>query len=254
MKPQTEEFLYFLLWTAEFVLRPNIRKVEESFENWAWRRHLGRRLAELHRLKLIESRPMPDTRRIVRLTEAGRVLALGGRDPVAQWKRPWDGQWRLALFDLPAHKRHLRIQLWRALRRQHFGYLQGSVWVSPDSAKALRAILGPAKTDVESLVIVEGRPAAGESDIEIVDGAWDFAAINRHYEHYLRFVAKVPASSLRLPEWARRENALWRAAVDGDPLLPAALHPAGYRGPQAFARRREVFGSLARAISVADQV
>ena len=27
--------------------------------------------------------------------------ALGGRDPQEQWARPWDGRWRLVLFDVP---------------------------------------------------------------------------------------------------------------------------------------------------------
>ncbi|HYD83142.1 MAG TPA: hypothetical protein VEA63_03800, partial [Opitutus sp.] len=83
MKPQTEEFLYFLLWTADSVMRPTWRNVSDSFESWAWRNGLGRRLADLEARKILERHPEPDLSRVVRLTQRGKDLALGGRDPVA---------------------------------------------------------------------------------------------------------------------------------------------------------------------------
>ena len=48
-----------------------------------------------------------------------------------------------------------------------------------------RHILAGGQTNVETLLLLEARPAAGESDAEIVDGAWNFAQLNRRYSHYL---------------------------------------------------------------------
>ena len=44
MKPQTEELLYYLLWSADTLMRPTWRRLEEPFEAWAWRNGLIRRL------------------------------------------------------------------------------------------------------------------------------------------------------------------------------------------------------------------
>lgn len=245
MKAQTEELLYFLLWTADGLLRPGWRNVSDSFEDWAWRNGLARRLAELERQKLIERHPKPDLERVIRLTTSGRVRALGGRDPAARWTRAWDGQWRTVLFDLPTARLDLRQQLWRTLRRAQFGYLQQSVWVSPDLTADVRAVLGTTKVQADAFLVLEGRPAAGETDADIVSAAWDFTVLNARYEQYLAVVAKNPPTDSRLPAWARRENTAWRFALDADPLLPRALLPAGYRGLEAYEARKHVFSRLA---------
>jgi hypothetical protein len=70
---------------------------------------------------------------------------LGGRDPEAQWARPWDGQWRLVLFDVPTGQNAQRERLRRYLRDKGFGYLQNSVWISPDPLTAEREVLGGGK-------------------------------------------------------------------------------------------------------------
>ncbi len=242
MKASTEELLYYLLWSADQLMTPTWSNLNESFESWAWRNRLGRRIAELERLELIEARPRQNGERLVRLTEAGRRRALGGRDPLAQWSRPWDGRWRFLLFDLPREKKHLRMDLWRSLRAHHFGYLQGSVWVTPDPTAKLRELLAAAPVDPESSLLLEGRPAAGESDREIVDGAWDFEKINRLYRQYLDFIRRRPPAGSGLVKWLRRENHLWLSAHRADPLLPEQLLPSGYLGRRAWAERARLLG------------
>jgi DNA-binding transcriptional regulator PaaX len=244
MTPRNEELLYVLLWTADTLMRPTWRNLNDSFEQWAWRNRLSRRLAELERQKFIERHPEPDLERVVRLTAIGRRLALGGRDPMTQWSRTWDGLWRMVLFDLPVHRTNERQQLLRVLRRNQFGYLQKSVWITPDAAVAVTGLLGEAKVQPDAFLIIESRPAAGETDAEIVDAAWDFAEINRRYDIYERFVKQLPRATA-LAGWARRENALWKAAVNLDPMLPIALLPAGYRGREALQARKRVFAQLA---------
>ena len=38
----------------------------------------------------------------------------------------------MVVFDLPEAKNKLRVRLRRFLQEQHFGYLQNSVWITPD--------------------------------------------------------------------------------------------------------------------------
>ena len=250
MKASNEELFYYLLWTTETLMRPTWRNLNESFEHWAFRTGLGRRLQTLAAQKLIELHPAPDHFRVVRLTEQGRLLALGGRDPIARWARPWDGSWRLVLFDLPLHQRALRVRLWRQLRREGFGYLQNSVWITPDSLDTAKHAIADVRTGVESLVLIEGRPCGGESDADFVTGAWDFTTINTHYERHLAVLRERPAGAggARLHAWSKREQAAWKQAVTSDPLLPRALLPPGYLGQKSWDARTAAFAQLAQSL------
>jgi DNA-binding transcriptional regulator PaaX len=248
MRASTEEFLYFLLWTAEGLMRPSWRNLNDSFEGWAWRNGLGRRLQELERQKLLERHPAPDSAaRVVRLTEAGRRQALGGRDPIERWARGWDGRWRFVLFDLPQQRRDLRMRLWRYLRQEGFGYLQNSVWITPDSLESARQTLMRDALNIESLTFFEGRPCGGETDRDVVSGAWDFARINALYDRHLACLRDPPTDTApaRLREWARRERRSWDEALRADPLLPQALWPGDYLGKRAWDTRCQALAKIA---------
>ena len=52
--------------------------------------------------------------RVHRLTAAGRRLALGDCDPVARWKRRWNGQSRMIFFDVPQARASARTRLRRS--------------------------------------------------------------------------------------------------------------------------------------------
>ncbi|HRI16876.1 MAG TPA: PaaX family transcriptional regulator C-terminal domain-containing protein [Verrucomicrobiota bacterium] len=245
MQPKTEEFLYFLLWSAEQLMRPTFRNLTESYESWAYRNGLFRQVAVLERRQLLETNAEDD--RLCRLTEQGRLHALGGRDPEVRWSRPWDGQWRLVLFDVSIQDNARRERLRRYLRDRDFGCVQGSVWITPDSISGEREILAGGKVNVESLLLLEARPGAGETDSEIVNGAWDFERINQRYARLLKVFDECPVGRLSnftaakaLQRWAADERQAWLEAVTGDPLLPACLLPTSYLGRQVWRRRKEV--------------
>jgi DNA-binding transcriptional regulator PaaX len=247
MQPKTEEFLHLLLWSTDMLMRPTFRNLTDSYESWAYRNDLLRQVSKLTRRKLLErdSRSLDD--RLYRLTEQGRLHALGGRDPEEYWARPWDGQWRLVLFDVPTEQNIRRDRLRRYLRGKGFGYLQNSVWISPDPLTQEGEILGTGKINVESLILLEARPCAGESDTEIVAGAWDFGVINRRYTRHLKVLGERPPSALKneteseaLLRWAAAEREAWLEAVTNDPLLPGRILPSDYLGQRAWRRRVEV--------------
>jgi hypothetical protein len=103
----------------------------------------------------------------------------------------------------------------------------------------------PSAADV--LLCLEGRPGAGESDGDIVAAAWNFGEINRRYSRCLEILGEgPPTSGSKRVEWARREQIAWKRVMQVDPLLPLALHPLGYLGPEAWTRRKAVFVRLLR--------
>lgn len=247
MRAKTEELLYLLLWTADKYGRPSYRTVGESFEGWAYRKGLLRRLQRLERKKFLESQPGPRTnclQRLYRLTDAGRIQALGGRDPEACWGRPWDGTWRLVLFDVPESRRGIRNKLRRYLSEHGFGYLQNSVWVTPDPVTEQRVLLADGPVDAESLVFFDARPAAGESNADIVGGAWNWAAINECHDRYREILACRPTDPLRtagaaeaFKNWLGRERRAWMEVLLRDPFLPKSLLPNGYTGQMTWQLR-----------------
>ena len=255
MKPKTEEFLNFLLWSAEQLMRPTFRNLTESYESWAYRNGLFRRVVTLERQHLVERNHAAGDERVYRLTAAGRLRALGGRDPQARWSRKWDGRWRLVMFDLPLGQNAHRMRLRRYLRDRGFGCLQKSVWITPDSLEGQRQLLEGGKIDVKSLILLEARPCAGESDAEIVAGAWDFKRINLRYARHLKVLGERPggaledeASARALLGWATAERQAWLEAVAPDPLLPEPILPSDYLGQQAWRRRIEVLGDAGKQL------
>ena len=247
MNPKTHEFLNLLLWSADRLMRPTFRNLTDSYESWAYRNGMLKQVTRLEQQQWIErDANFPDDR-LYRLSAQGRLHALGGRDPKERWGRSWDGQWRMVLFDVPIGQNARRVRLRRYLRDKGFGYLQNSVWITPDSLDEERQILVGGKTNVESLVLLEARPCAGESDAEIVAGAWDFARINHRYARHLKILDERPGEALRneaaakaLLRWAAAEREAWLEAVTNDPLLPNRLLPSDYLGQSAWRRRIEV--------------
>jgi len=240
--------------------RPTFRNLTDSFEAWAYRNGLQWQLAKLEQQKFLEFREGGSgvARRLdraLRLTEAGRLHALGGQDPEERWRRRWDGRWRLVLFDLPNAQSTLGNRLRRQLRRMRFGWLQNSVWISPDPLEAEKTVLADSRIDVESLIILEARPCAGESDEEIVAGAWDFERINKIYAEHGRILAARPVGALHdevvarsFRKWAARERLAWLTAITEDPLLPELLLPLGYQGREAWRKRLEAMKSAATLV------
>jgi len=255
VNPKTEEFLNLLLWSADLLARPTFRNLTDSYESWAYRNGLLKQASRLERQQLLERDAAAPDDRLYRLTAQGRMHVLGGRDPEAQWARPWDGRWRLVLFDVPTGQNAQRERLRRYLRDKGFGYLQNSVWISPDPLVQEREILRGGKINVESLLLLEARPCAGESDAEIVAGAWDFERINRRYAHHLKVLKERPGGALRndaaakaLLRWAGSEREAWLDAVTSDPLLPGRILPADYLGQQAWRTRVEVLRDASRQL------
>jgi phenylacetic acid degradation operon negative regulatory protein len=255
MDGKTEELLWTLLWTCETIARPTFRNLTDSFEGWAYRNGFLRQLQRLEQRELLEVQSPKSGDRLYRLTDAGRLNALGGRNPEEKWKRRWDGRWRLVIFDVPESRRLTRDKLRKHLHMRTFGYLQNSVWITPDPVSEECALLAGGMVNVESLVLLEARPCAGETDAEIVAGAWDFAEINRRYAAHRRVLTRRPRAQLKnetvagkFHRWLREERLAWLNAMELDPLLPSRLLPPEYVGINAWHDRMRVMSEVGKHI------
>jgi phenylacetic acid degradation operon negative regulatory protein len=244
MHPPIGPSLQLVLLLSEALADASLMVVNAAWERWMGPQRFQRKLAQFSKRGWLQSRVANSVdERVVRLTASGRLVALGGRDPEACWRRAWDGTWRLALFDIPEERLALRARLRRRLCALGFGYLQNSVWVSPDTAEALSAAMRDSRTNVESFMLMEARPGGGETDAEIVEGGWDFPRINHNYEVHLSVLSDVPRRGAALEtrrNWFATEWKAWERAMRSDPLLPEVLLPKRYLGREAWERRWQV--------------
>ncbi len=254
-KSHAEDWLMVLLWGTEKLMFPTLRNLTQSYEGREYERRLRFQFRRLEQRQLVK-RDKRAGQIVYRLTELGRLAALGGRDPEARWKRPWDGQWRLVLFDLPVTRQTARQKLLRWLRENGFGYLQHSVWVHPDPLTRLVEAINEFRDDVEFFTVMQAQCCRGYSNQAIVNGAWDFPEINKRYEAYLKIAAADIRDALQretrhapLAQWLRQERLSWSHAVSLDPLLPRALHLPGYLGEKAWHARRAAFAALTNRLA-----
>lgn len=252
MKAQfvAEELLLLMAYGADLLMFPTFRKWNQSYEGWLYSNGLLKRLHYLERQKLLARLGKSKGKGqdwVFQLTDAGRVHAWGGRDPEERWQRKWDGWWRQFVFDLPMTHHATRPRLIRWLRANGYGYLQDSVWISPDPATGLAETLKPFVGDAEAFTVLECRCAPGFNNSSLVKAAWQFTKINEGYRGYQRFAIET-ARRLRKDRLHPRElfamlhaeQKQWAIAVRRDPLLPLPLWPEDYEGRRAWEVRKEL--------------
>lgn len=250
-----EVFLWELLAVADVLMSPTATRAYSNFEDIGIQGDIARQIRRLESDAYLERQPGGKKDRLYRLTEKGRMAALAGRDPVREWRRPWDGRWRFFCFDMPADRGSDRSALWRALRERRFGCLQGSLWISPDPVEQVRRELKGDRHPA-SLILLEGSPCAGETDAELVESAWDFDDIAQRWSAFdsciatgARGVERGEFNRSRFRDWAEQTRAAWRRVVDLDPFLPSSLLPRGYSGQKIWRKKEKSFRRIVQVLS-----
>ncbi len=107
MSPKIVLMLRELEWMLMCMALPTFRNLSSTFESWAYDSGQLRQIHRLEAEEFIRTRGR-SLNRVVELTEKGRNLLAGPRDPERCWGEPWDGKWRVVLFDVPEKNRRLR--------------------------------------------------------------------------------------------------------------------------------------------------
>jgi phenylacetic acid degradation operon negative regulatory protein len=214
---------------------------------------LARQLARLEAAgAIVQSPGGPLDGRMLRLTTQGRRRLLGVSDPERQWNRPWDGVWRIVAFDIPETSLARRARLRRRLREHRFGWLQNSVWISPDPVDEFRQAAGETGVVPECLAFFEARPIGGENPAALVNGAWNFPQLAKDYENYRHVLrlrpSRIAGTAAAWFRWLESEHRAWRRIVHRDPFLPAVLLPPDYPGREVWATRLKALKEFAQAI------
>jgi phenylacetic acid degradation operon negative regulatory protein len=179
------------------------------------------------------------------VTEQGRDGLAAIYQPWKEWRREWGRRWYLLVYDVPESDRHYRNELRRFLKRLRMGYLQHSVWISPDDIRPDYDDLCKAASVSDYAVLFEARTVLGMPASTIVQSAWDFDVLAKRHRWYQKEAAqamkRIEAGSCTLAQIVqiqRMDLAAYRAVMEEDPLLPQSLWPEGYLGPDIYESHR----------------
>lgn len=249
MKVDYAEVLSFLFEMGEVFSRRDCGLILAGFRPLPSERARYQFARRLERQKWIEPvGPEPDGR--YRIT-AATVRRLPVLRPEESWGRAWDGKWRIVSYDLPESRRRERQLLWRALRARKLGLLQRSVWIWPHPVEPVLESVLESTGVPECFVGFEAKRLFLCTVAEVVTTAWDWKEIARRQRVYLE-QTDLRDGSLRqcqdvaaLVRQARVESSAFQSAFSLDPLLPRALWPEDYLGPEVE-RRHEAWRTVAR--------
>jgi phenylacetic acid degradation operon negative regulatory protein len=152
---------------------------------------------------------------------------------------PWDGQWRMVIYEVPEAQRGVREEVRQELAWLGFGPLATSTWISPRDkldavAGRLRGIPGL------RLDLLTCRAVSTEQDQAMTARCWDLAQLNRDYSQFVKTyrpkLASIRSGELSPPTSLVLRTELihdYRKFPFRDPDLPAELLPKAWHGTEA---------------------
>lgn len=175
---------------------------------------------------------------VLRLTPRGTAHLEARADPRRRWNARWNGRWYLLAYDVPERERAYRTVLRSFLRRLRLGYLQNSVWVTPFDIRPAFSDLCEAAAVDNYAFLFESRTVLGLPAVRIVEEAWDLEGVrnlHRWYleqaSHYVEDLRRGSVAGHAAATLAESDMQCYAAVMENDPLLPRALWPPGYLGP-----------------------
>lgn len=187
----------------------------------------------------------------------------GGRDPVLRlmpdaerrmpmelhperaWKESWNGIWYAISYDIPEKQKSYRNVLRTFLLQHRMGGLHKSLWITHRDIRPLFADLCAAAGLGSYALLFEARTVLGMDAREVVSQAWDCDRLQRAQSWFIQTAEKartrIQEKKMVRPALmaiAREELRAYLTVMASDPLLPSALWPDGYRGPDAVAAHR----------------
>jgi phenylacetic acid degradation operon negative regulatory protein len=150
---------------------------------------------------------------------------------------PWEGAFDLLLVDLPVQRAE-RVRLTANLTFLGYGSLGEGTWIAPRPAQEVTALLAEGGVRYERF---DARRTGGPGGpAELINRAWDLAAIGDAYDRFvddLRPVVAGPPGQSDEAAYAARFQLVhaWRGFLFRDPQLPPELLPAQWPGYAAAA-------------------
>lgn len=168
---------------------------------------------------------------------------------------PWDGKWRILIYNIPEAERHIRDELRQELVWSGFGLLSNSCWITPlDLQEQVEELFARYKIDTYADFFTAQYKGV-QSNVELVQKCWNLAEINARYhefvEDYQDQLEKFQKESLvgQVDDGAcfvERAQLVheYRKFLFIDPGLPEELLPRDWAGKKASQLFKEYYKVL----------
>lgn len=189
------------------------------------------------------------------ITPAGRQLIEDGARRVYSLSAgapAWDRRWLILLITIPHEQRAVRKKLYGALSWAGFGSPATSVWVTPHPERIAEAqrVIDDLGLRGSTLSFVGPSAAAGLTDRQIVERAWDLDGLVAMYDELLRTYAGLRPDPGDPVLFAHIELvSQWQRFPFVDPQLPDELLPdwVGRRAAALFKKQRGEWSDAAHS-------
>jgi phenylacetic acid degradation operon negative regulatory protein len=179
---------------------------------------------------------------IERVVDSGRVYyrlkGEGKKELLKQFpalrlaSKPWDGFWRLIIFDIPETRRVLRDRLRRKLNELGFGMIQHSVYISPhDLGEDLKNFFQKHGLWGDVLILEAKQKYLGNPR-DVAAKIWHLDKINLKYQKIIDQLN----SQFGIKKKSQREvffkkiHEKYLQILNQDPFLPKELLPKNWQG------------------------
>jgi len=156
----------------------------------------------------------------------------------------WLSNWTMLIFDIPEKDKKKRDQLRYRLKKQSFGMIQSSIWVTPRPLK--KSLINFVKKNLKDQVKFFRFSINKEDLNQMVDQAWPIKELNQKYQDYVEEAKKrfklvkeyhwkdKTTKKLALKLLAEVFKDRYHQLKKEDPQLPRTLLGNNWQGFRAF--------------------
>lgn len=195
----------------------------------------------------------------MRITSEGKKTIKRDFPMLSLQNKPWDGKWRIVMFDVEEINKRVRNQLREKLKELGFGLLQKSVFISPHDI--MKDFLEFSETSgiKDYLYLLETKDLIVGNKTEFANKVWRLGELNESYKNIIDEIEKIKNEYItdqddRLKQlYIQNDSKVgkdvakirnkWLSVVICDPFLPKILLPQPWWGHEA--------GRLVKGLAVA---
>lgn len=184
----------------------------------------------------------------IRITSNGKELIQRDFPMLALQDKPWDGKWRIVMFDVEEVNKKVRERLRGKLKELGFGMLQKSVFISPHDIMKDFIEFAQASGIKDYLYILETHKLIVGDKIEFANKIWKLEELNERYKEIVDEIGEIENSHMIFNSDRTKKSDVemekyisniktvknkWLKIVIEDPFLPKILLPKPWYGEVA---------------------
>lgn len=199
------------------------------------KKYLSNLVSRLLKTEMIE-KVIENGQPYIRMSNNGKLVLKRDFPLFNMQKKPWDGQWRIVIFDISEADRYSRDALRDKLKSLGFGQFQRSVYISPyDFEEDLVEFIKSHNLLGKAFVFTAKHRLMGDART-LADYIWKLDKINEEYQQILDKLEKIKEMKANSEE---RRKSIQQLRLEyfelllKDPLLPKELLPSDWLGFRA---------------------